>query len=162
MSKRTIGWREWVTLPDLSPTLIKAKVDTGARTSALHAFDLRVERGGDGPDIAHFLVHPEQRTTRDTVPAHEPIVDYRRIRSSDGRVEQRPVIRTPIRLGDRRWAIELSLTRRDQMGFRLLLGRSAVRRRFVVDPGRSYLRSEPTAADPPDATGPDSPDLEQA
>lgn len=132
-----LGWREWVRFPDLGIEHIKAKVDTGARTSALHAFDLReIER--DGAAYAAFEIHPEQRRSRPSLPVELPIAGRRRVRDSGGRVEERPVVELLIELGGERWPIEVTLTRRDLMGFRMLLGRQAVRGRFVVDPGSSY------------------------
>lgn len=133
-----IGWREWIELPDLCPTPIKVKVDTGARTSTLHAFRLKL-REEDGITIARFEMHPHQRSTRDKVETTAEVFDIRNIRSSNGKTQRRPVIRTTARLGDVTWPIELTLTRRDEMGFRMLLGRAAVRKRFVVDPGASFL-----------------------
>lgn len=134
----TIGWREWVALPDMSRIPVKAKIDTGARTSALHAFGLRIVRG-DGTDRASFELHPIQRSSAGSVRVEMPVVAFRRVRSSNGHVENRPVIRTMVRLGDHEWPIDITLTSRDTMGFRMLLGRSALRRRFLVDPGRSFL-----------------------
>ena len=137
-----IGWREWVTLPDLGVAHMKAKVDTGARTSALHAFDIEtIER--DGAQWAHFTIHPWQRSGADLVVAEAPLVDERRVRSSSGTSRLRPVISTDILLAGRRISIELTLTRRDEMGFRMLIGREALRREFLVDPGRSYLGGRP-------------------
>ncbi len=133
-----IGWREWVALPDLGVSRIKAKIDTGARTSALHAFDVEVVRR-KGIDVVRFKVHPFQRDYRSTVVAQSPLIDEREVKSSSGHGTLRPVIRTRIRLGDRVWSIELTLTNRDAMGFRMLLGRSALRKRFLVDPGASFL-----------------------
>ena len=136
----TIGWREWVALPDFGVPAVKVKVDTGARTSALHAFRLRTGTV-DGVPVARFEIHPHQRNAADAVRVESPIVAWRRVRSSNGEIQDRPVIRTVISLGGVRWPIEVTLTNRDEMGFRMLLGRSAVRRRFVVDPGRSFLVS---------------------
>lgn len=141
--KRPIGWREWIVLPDLCPTPIKVKVDTGAQTSALHAFRLKVSTNGDVP-IARFVMHPHQRSTRDSVEASAEVVAYRKVRSSNGRVERRPVITTTAVLGETTMPIEITLTRRDEMGFRMLLGRAAVRKRFLVDPGRSYVATPKT------------------
>jgi len=136
-----IGWREWVGLPDLGVPRIKVKVDTGARTSALHAYDLEeFEKSGD-PWI-RFSIHPMQRTTKEVVAAEAPILEWRNVRSSSGHASRRPVIRTELLLAGRNWPIDLTLTARDEMGFRMLVGRRAVRHRFVVDPGRSYLAEE--------------------
>lgn len=133
-----IGWREWIALPELGIDRIKAKVDTGARSSSLHAYD--VERfETDGRPMVRFVIHPIQRETRTAVRAEAELVDRRSVRSSSGAETLRPVILTEVAFMDRRWRIELTLTRRDEMGFRMLLGRQAVRGRFVVDPGRSFL-----------------------
>jgi len=133
-----LGWREWITLPELGVARIKAKLDTGARTSSLHAF--RMERfQQDGAEWIRFHVHPVQRSTENSLEAEAPVVDEREVRSSSGRAELRPVIRTPVGLLGRSWPIELTLTRRDEMGFRMLLGRQALRGRVVVDPGRSFV-----------------------
>jgi hypothetical protein len=141
-SKLVLGWREWVELPDLGASPIKAKIDTGARTSALHAFGLSIEQI-DGAPFASFELHPIQRSDADAVAVQCPVLDFRRIRSSNGKIETRPVIATTASVGDVSWPIEVSLTSRDAMGFRMLLGRVAVRRRFLVDPGRSFLLSRP-------------------
>lgn len=132
-----IGWREWVALPELGIDHIKVKVDTGARTSSLHAFDLE-ETAREGIVVVRFTIHPEQRRAHPEIPAELPLVARRRVRDSGGRSELRPVVETEIALHGRRWPIELTLTRRDAMGFRMLLGRQAIRHRFVVDPGGSY------------------------
>ncbi|MDA1298217.1 MAG: ATP-dependent zinc protease [Chloroflexi bacterium] len=132
------GWREWVRLPDFSPIQINAKLDTGARTSALHAFRLRrFER--DGVRWVRFELHPRQRNRKDSATIEAVVFDERKVRSSNGREELRPVIRTRCQLGGRTWRIEITLTRRDNMSFRLLLGRTALRERVTVDSGRSYL-----------------------
>lgn len=133
-----IGWREWIALPDLGIDRIKVKVDTGARSSSLHAYDIeRFEE--DGTPMVRFRVHPVQRDSRTTVRARAELLDRRSVRSSSGAETLRPVIRTHVLFRERRWPIELTLTRRDEMGFRMLLGRQAVRGRFLVDPGRSFL-----------------------
>ena len=142
-----VGWREWIALPELGVEAVKAKIDTGARSAALHAWDLEiVER--DGQPWARFAVHPFQRDDTTVIPCEAPVVDERDVRSSNGEVERRPVIATDLCLVDRHYRIELSLTRRDEMGFRVLLGRRALRRRFVVDPGRSFLAGGTTVAPP--------------
>jgi hypothetical protein len=143
--KPLVGWREWVLLPDFSPVVVKAKIDTGARTSALHAFDLKIE-DRDGKPWADFEIHPLQRSKARACRVSTPINGYRRIRSSTGHSETRPVVRTVMRIGDHNYKIDLTLTSRDEMGFRMLLGRAAIRRRFLVDPGRSFLH--PASTDP--------------
>lgn len=134
---RTLGWREWVALPDLGVEAIKAKLDTGARTSSLHAFGMVRFEEDDRP-MVRFEIHPRQRSDTGSVEVEVEVVDERWVRNSGGTRELRPVIETDIRVGDDRWTIELTLTRRDEMGFRMLLGRQALRRRAVVDPGTSY------------------------
>jgi hypothetical protein len=140
-SPPAVGWREWVELPGLGAFTIKAKVDTGARSSSLHAYDLEiVERGG--LEIVRFVVHPLQKDVLTTVECESPLLERRWVRSSNGVRQRRPVIRTELRLAGQAWPIDLTLTSRDVMGFRMLLGREAIRGRFVVDPGRSFLQSE--------------------
>ncbi|MGH9138686.1 MAG: ATP-dependent zinc protease family protein [Acidimicrobiales bacterium] len=131
-----VGWREWVALPDLGVPWVKAKVDTGARTSSLHAWDVEIDEL-DG--FVRFSVHPLQHDDTYTVPVLAPLLDLREVRSSNGELERRAVIRTRLRIAGHRRRVELTLSNRDEMGFRMLLGRTAVRRTFVVDPGRSYL-----------------------
>ena len=128
-------------LPELSTLPIKAKVDTGARTSALHAYGLRV-RVEHGVPTARFQVHPRQRSSDEAVSVRCPVVGFREVRSSTGHAQTRPVIRTLLKVGAHELPIELTLTSRDAMGFRLLLGRSAIRRRFLVDPGVSFLHGK--------------------
>jgi len=140
-----IGWREWLTLPELEIAKIKAKIDTGARTSALYAFDIELfDR--DGVHCVRFKVHPSQRDETETVESEAPLLDQRQVKNSGGKAELRPVILTPVNLNDQSWPIELTLTHRRNMQFRMLLGREAVRQRFFVDPGRSYLQSSPPAS----------------
>lgn len=137
-----LGWREWVSLPALGVAEIKAKVDTGARSSAVHAVDVvRFDRGGR--DWVAFTVLPLQRCKDQAVRCSAPLVDRREVRSSGGHAVRRHVIETTLRVGRQEWPIEVTLARRDLMGFRLLLGRTAIRRRFLVDPGRSYLALRP-------------------
>ena len=141
--KATIGWREWVRLPDFGVDFIKAKVDTGARTSSLHASDIE-DFVRDGVDYVRFCVHPEQRSSHPEILVEAPLVARRRVRNSGGKTELRPVVETDIDLLGQRWSIELTLTRRTDMGFRMLLGRQAIRGHFVVDPGRSFLSGKRT------------------
>jgi hypothetical protein len=135
-SKPVIGWREWVALPDLGVDWVKAKVDTGAKSSSLHAWDIEVD---NATGVVGFNLRPLQDDESIVIAATAMLVDHREVRSSNGEVEVRPVIRTSALVVGQKLDIELGLTSRDEMGFRMLLGRSAVRRRFVIDPGRSFL-----------------------
>ncbi|MDA1188060.1 MAG: ATP-dependent zinc protease [Chloroflexi bacterium] len=136
-----IGWREWISLPKFGIKAIKAKIDTGARTSSLHAFDVTEFRSGEKVFL-RFKVKPMQDDSRTSVTVEAPLIGYRKVRSSSGKAEIRPVIKTTIRLKNRRWRVEVTLARRDAMGFRMLLGRQAVKGRFVVDPSRSFTNGE--------------------
>lgn len=132
-----LGWREWVSLPELGVRL-KCKVDTGARSSALHAFHVE-EFKRDGARWVRFGLHPEQQSTEKELWCEAPVLDMRRVRDSGGHVTRRYFIRTQICVAGQQYPIELSLTRRDNMRFRMLLGREALKGRFLVDAGRSYL-----------------------
>lgn len=137
-----IGWREWISLPRLGIARMKAKVDTGARSSALHAFGLEsLER--DGKTLMRFKVYPMQKSRAGLMTVEAELIDERSVRSSNGKSQIRPVIKTLILVGGEQWPIELTLTNRDAMGFRMLLGRQAVRRRFLIDSGQSYLQGKP-------------------
>ena len=139
--KIIIGWREWISLPDLGIDRIKAKIDTGARTSALHTCAL--ETGHEhGERIARFAVHPVQGNTEHVIWCQAPIVDRRNVRDSGGHREWRHVIVTDIMLGSRRWSIEITLTARDTMLFRMLVGRTAMSV-LRVDPAASFLAGRP-------------------
>jgi len=152
-----VGWREWVGLPSLGIPRIKAKVDTGARSSSLHATDLEEFEKGGKPWI-RFTVLPVQKSDQGMVRVQAPVADRRAVRPSTGRSEVRPVVEVEVQVGDVRFPCEVTLAQRDQMGFRMLLGRTALRRRFLVDPGRSYLQppSSPgnTPGDPADVPPP--------
>ena len=137
-----IGWREWVGLPEFGIKAIKVKVDTGARSSSLHAFDLHVfERGG--VKWARFQIHPVQRKSVNEKVVEAKIIEFRSIRSSSGIAAMRPVIVTNVELFGVTWPVELTLASRDEMGFRMLLGREAFRHRFLVDAGKSYYGGRP-------------------
>jgi len=140
-----LGWREWVSLPELGISFIKAKIDTGARTSALHAFDLH-QIDDNGEPCVEFRLHPLQRNEAAQVNVRLPLLEVRTVRDSGGHEEQRCVVRTEIGFGDQRHNVEVTLTNRDNMGFRMLVGRTAMRGRFLVDPGRSYLLGRPRKA----------------
>lgn len=144
MAALSAGWREWVALPQLGLERIKAKLDTGAATSAMHAIHIRHFSVG-GVDRVAFDVHPDQRTTTRTVSCVADVVDERLFKSSNGQRERRIVIRRLLAIGKRRFPIEISLTNRDTMGFRMLIGRSALRGQIVVDPTKSYAAGEPLA-----------------
>ncbi len=136
--KKIVGWREWVRLPDLGIDRVKAKFDTGARTSALHASKI-ASFTKDGAAYVRFVVHPMQRRRKPEVTCVALVIDFRAVTDSSGRSEERYVIRTMLKLGKSRWPVELTLANRDQMGFRMLIGRQALRRRYLVDPGRSFI-----------------------
>lgn len=133
--RAVVGWREWVRLPGLTDHPVKAKVDTGARTSSLHAFDLRLDDGH-----VTFEVHPHQRTDDDATRVTLPLVEHRDVRPSTGEAEARPVVLVGVLLGEDHIEVEVTLTDRDAMGFRMLLGRTALAGRYLVDPAASYVR----------------------
>lgn len=136
--RQVLGWREWVGLPELGLERIKAKVDTGARTSALHAFELRTFMQ-HGRQRVEFLMHPNQRDERTVVECVADVIDERLVTDSGGHREKRYVIETLLAVGVERRRIEMTLTSRDTMLFRMLLGRTALKGWARVDPGRSYL-----------------------
>lgn len=136
--KEIIGWREWLALPALGIPAIKAKVDTGARTSALHAFELE-PFDEHGVSKVRFGIHPLQRRDDPALYCVADVVDQRIVSDSGGHREERFVIRTPLAIGQTTWNIELTLTNRDTMLFRMLLGRTAMRNRLIVDPSLSYV-----------------------
>ncbi|WP_448808224.1 ATP-dependent zinc protease family protein [Agromyces bauzanensis] len=137
-SNTITGWREWVSLPGVDVPWIKAKLDTGARTSSLHAFDIE-EIGTAGAPAVRFGVHPWQNTDLDAVVVECPIHDRRSVRSSSGHIEERIVVLMQLVLLGRSVTAEVTLTNRDVMGFRMLIGREALRQGFVVDSARSFL-----------------------
>ncbi|NNJ98266.1 MAG: ATP-dependent zinc protease [Gammaproteobacteria bacterium] len=133
-----IGWREWVSLPRLGISHLKAKIDTGARTSCLHAFKLQ-QYHIDGQLMVCFGIHPLQGNLEEEVYSEAPVYDQRPVTDSGGHTEDRLVIMTDIHIGDQQWPIEMTLTNRDTMKFRMLLGRSGLQDRFLVAPDGSYL-----------------------
>jgi len=135
-----IGWRERVSLPDLAIPRVTAKIDTGARTSCLHAFHIEEFKRGGGSWV-RFGVHPYQRDNNHEVWCESPVVDTRTVRNSGGQETHRYFISTRVQILDQIWEIEIALADRDSMGYRMLLGRTAVQGHFLVDPARSYLIS---------------------
>jgi hypothetical protein len=156
----TLGWREWVGLPEHGLEWVKAKVDTGARTSSLHAAGLHTFEV-ENREWVRFSIYPWQRSTTDAIQVEARVLDRRRVRSSSGITERRPVVLLPVRMGNKIYDVEFTLTRRDEMGFRMLLGRQALRGRFLVDTGRSYLLGQPPRTErranraPSSETGPE-------
>ncbi len=146
LSYTLAGWREWVSLPDAGVEWIKAKLDTGARTSAIHAFDLEELRARRRSSWCATRCTPGRPPTRTPCVVESPVLDRREVRSSSGHVEERYVVPMAITLVGRTVTVEMSLSRRDEMGFRMLVGREALRQGFVVDPGRSYLGARPPVA----------------
>jgi len=145
-TRATIGWREWVSLPDLGIKEIKAKVDTGADSASLHAFDL--ERFDDnGTPMVRFTIHPHQRKRRPSVDCVAEVVGERKVKNPGGRSEMRPVIRTTLVVAGKELDALVNLTTRDEMTFRMLLGRRTIRKAFVVDPGNSYVGERPGRAE---------------
>ena len=142
MPATVAGWREWVGLPGLGVGWIKAKLDTGARTSAIHAFDLE-EFERDGEQWVRYSVHPWQGSDDDAVACESRVLAQREVRSSSGHVEERYVVCLDLSMVGRVISAEMTLSRRDEMGFRMLVGREALRQGFLVDPGRSYLGGRP-------------------
>lgn len=137
-----IGWREWVAFPEWGLEAVKAKIDTGARTSALHADDLE-EFERSGRRWARFVVHPWQRNDSDAQVVEAVLVDQRHVTSSSGTKTLRPVVRAVIDLAGSPHEIEITLTRRDEMGFRMLLGRKAMAGQYLIDPSLSYVTGRP-------------------
>jgi hypothetical protein len=144
-SSTVAGWREWVSLPGIGVPWLKAKLDTGARSSALHAFDI-VPFERDGALWVRYAVHPWQRSAADATTTESPVHDRRQVRSSSGHADERFVVLAQVRIVATTVTAEVTLSRRDEMGFRMLIGREALRQRFLVDPGRSYLGGRPERA----------------
>ncbi|OQW53658.1 MAG: hypothetical protein A4S09_07070 [Proteobacteria bacterium SG_bin7] len=142
-NKICLGWREWVSLPTWKINKIKAKLDSGARTSALHAEDVEIYRSR-GRSKVRFRVFPLQKSKRRSRKITAELIELRKVRSSDGVVTERPVVSTDLSIGDEVWPIEVTLVNRDIMGFRMLIGRAALKHRAVIDPGRSYLAKKRT------------------
>jgi hypothetical protein len=137
-----LGWREWVGLPGLAIPAIKAKIDTGARTSALHAFYIEPFTEDDR-EYVRFGIHLKRKTLNVEKECIAPVVDRRNVTDSGGRSEERIVIYTPIMIGGEHWPVEITLANRDGLKFSMLLGRSALSGRFQIDINHSYLAGRP-------------------
>lgn len=138
-SKLFIGWEEWFAFPDLHLPAVKAKVDTGAKTSCLHAFNIKPVTRNGSPYV-RFWIHPVQRNKKIYRECLAPLIDRRYVTNSGGQREKRYVIQTHIKLGELSWPIEVTLTCRDTMAFRMLLGREAMRTgNLIVDPAKSCI-----------------------
>lgn len=137
-TKPTIGWREWLSLPDFAVSKIKVKIDTGARTSSLHVTNLK-NRKYKNKEFVYFNVHPDQDSAKPSIPCRAELIEYRKVKSSNGHTSLRPVISTTFSFGELSWVGELTLVNRDLMGFRMLLGREALRNHYIIDPAKSYL-----------------------
>lgn len=137
-----VGWREWVKIPTLGIEWIKAKMDTGARSSAIDAENIREFSDGGTPHVA-FAVNPHQRKLLPAVECIAPILDERLVTSSSGHQQRRYFVEIEIEIGDATWPIEVSLAERANLDLRMLLGRAAMRRRALVDPAQSFLTGLP-------------------
>ncbi len=137
VNRYILGWEEWVSLPDLGLPAIKAKVDTGARTSALHAYFVEPVHV-EGVEMVRFGVHPIPRRDDVEIICTARVKDRREVTSSNGERENRFVIETPIRIGEREWPIEITLTNRNAMAYRMLIGRQAITDDILVDPASSF------------------------
>ncbi len=135
-----IGWREWLSFPELGIPGVKAKIDTGARSSALHTHDYEIYEEAGGLSRVRFHLHPLRDRDDIELACDAPVSGVREVKDSGGHVELRPFILVTARLGAVEWPIEISLTNRESMRFRMLLGRTAIRGRFTIDVGRSYLQ----------------------
>jgi hypothetical protein len=137
-----IGWREWIKLPNLGVDHIKAKVDSGARSSSIHAVNIKTfDRNGE--QWVHFRIHPIQRSKKNATDIEARVLEFRSVKSSNGISKIRPVILTKVTLLGKVLEVELTLASRNNMGFRMLLGREAFRDHFLVDGGRSYYGGKP-------------------
>ncbi len=135
--KILVGNREWCALPALGIPAVKARIDSGAKTSSIHAFNIRKFRK-KGELWVRFEIHPIQKNKKTSIHCEAPVIDERKVKSSSGHSEKRFVIATPLQLGTESWEIELTLSNRDAMGYRMLLGRQAMNGRILIDPEHGY------------------------
>lgn len=144
--KQIIGRLESIALPELAIENLQVRVDTGAKTSSLHVDNIE-KIIKDGKPHVKFDIHPDAHHVESIIPCSAPISDIRSIKSSNGRSEQRYVIETPIRLGNETWPVEITLTDRSDMSYLMLFGREAIGKRFLVDPSKVFISSQPTKAE---------------
>lgn len=137
-----VGWREWVSLPGVGVPWVKAKLDSGARTSSIHAFNIE-EFVRDDTFWVRFQIHPWQRSHNDSVTVELPVLEMRNIRSSNGQVQHRMTVLVDVSIAGRVQPVEMTLSNRDEMGFRILIGRQALRQGYLVDSGLSYAGGRP-------------------
>ncbi len=140
-NKMIVGCEEWCSFLSLKIPAVKARVDSGAKTSSLHAYNIHTFKRDDQTWVS-FEVHPVQRNRKTTVACEARVVDRRIVKSSSGDRERRYVISAPMQLGDNTWEVELTLTNRDSMGYRMLLGREAMINRVLIDPGESFCQGQ--------------------
>jgi len=141
-TKPVLGWREWIALPELGINPIKAKIDTGARTSALHAFMIDPYKKGKQPWV-RFAIHPIQKQTDVVIECHAPVKDRRIVSDSGGHKQRRYVIETDLVIGTHRINAEITLTNRDSMLFRMLIGRTALGNAYFINAHASFLQGHP-------------------
>lgn len=139
--KKYIGWRECLALPELGIEHLETKIDTGAKTSSLHAFFIE-EFENEGTEYVRFGIHTDEVAEGGGMICTAPLVGKRTVKNPGGMRQTRYVINTPVRLGEEEWRIEINLTNRDEMKYKMLLGRSAVRGRFIIDPGKTFVHTE--------------------
>lgn len=147
-SPELLGWREWLSIPALGIARIKAKIDTGARSSCLHTRGLEIYAAESGERRVRFSVHPLPKRPSVEAKCDLPLLSSRMVRDSGGHEEERPFVRVPVTLGPHTWEVEFSLTSRDNMKFRMLLGRTAMKGRFLVNPSLSYQFGKPHRSRP--------------
>jgi ribosomal protein S6--L-glutamate ligase len=140
LNKITVGWKEEAKLPELNISPIKVKVDTGAKTSSLHAFDIESYEK-DSQTYVKFKTSPDKRHPKKVITCEAKVIDYRKITSSNGQTQLRYVIRSPITIGNQSWDIDITLANRKKMRYKMLLGREAMEN-IIVSPHETYLRSD--------------------
>jgi len=145
-TKMIVGSEEWCAISGLSIPAIKARIDSGARTSSIHAFNIQPFKK-NGEAWISFEVHPIQQNRSTIIRTEAEVYDRRVVKSSSGDAEKRYVIKTQLNLGDESWEIEVTLSNRDSMGYRMLLGREAMSNRILVDPSASCLHGDVSSSE---------------